>query len=130
MHEIFVKFANTNPESMKQIIYITLSIFLISCGSTKIFIPTQVDADRGAAKYPGLTLASLEQGRSLFEQYCTQCHGAKSPQMKDSDAWHKTVPRMAKKSEGKDSKNFIDAEKQKVILQYLVTMSTVPKPSK
>lgn len=98
---------------------------LVSC-SAKLLAPTQADADRGKAKYEGLTLASLNEGKELFQQNCSQCHGLKSPTSKTEEKWNKIVPIMVKKVNKKAGKEELDAAEEQLILKYLVTMSTAP----
>lgn len=107
---------------MKKIICVFASIILISCGSTKLLTPTQADADRGSAKFSGLTLASLNEGKANFETHCTTCHGLKDPKKKTEDQWKSIVPRMAQKANKKAGKEVIDAAMEASILQYVVTM--------
>jgi cytochrome c5 len=83
--------------------------------------PTQTDADRVAAKYPGSTLADLQEGKRLFEANCDNCHKLKNPAKHTETHWKKTVPRMA----GKANKHgeAIDAKTQELITRYLVAMA-------
>jgi len=107
---------------MKKIIFILSSVILFSCGTTQLLTPTQADAERGSAKFSGLTLASLNEGKSNFETQCTQCHALKDPKKKTEEQWKSIVPRMAQKAHKKAGKEVIDATMQASILQYVVTM--------
>lgn len=100
---------------MKKIIYIYVILLLSACSAT-ILTPAQGDADRGAQKFPGLTLAELNQGKTLYEASCGKCHGLKKPNALDEAGWRKIVPPMAQKAK-------IDAEAERLVLQYVVTMS-------
>lgn len=106
-----------------------VAVLLSACGATKLVIPSSADAERGSQKFPGVTVASLNEGKSLFEQNCGKCHGLKDPTKRDEEKWNSVVPRMVKKVNKKAGKEEIDSRKQQLLLQYLVTMSTV-KPSK
>jgi cytochrome c5 len=98
---------------------------LVSC-SAKLLVPTQADADRGMTKYEGLSLTSLLEGKALFEQNCSKCHGLKSPTSRNEEKWNKIVPIMVKKVNKKAGKEELDAAEEQLILKYLVTMSTAP----
>ena len=111
---------------MKKAAIIFSVVLLAACGSTKLLTPTQTDAQRGAQTYPGYTLAQLNEGKSLFETKCTQCHGLKSPMKKGPDKWPGTVERMVKKASKSETKK-ISASEQESITKYLVTMSSASK---
>lgn len=108
---------------------IAVAVVLSACGAVKLVTPSDADAQRGSQKYPGLSLGSLNEGKTLFEQNCGRCHGLKDPTKRDEEKWNAVVPRMVKKVNKKVGHEEIDARKQQMILQYLVTMSTV-KPAK
>ena len=110
---------------MKKTLIILSVIFLAACGSVKLLTPTQADADRAAQKFPGMTLADLNQGKAAFEKNCTMCHSMKNPASKTEDKWRKTVPIMVGRANKKTER--IDSATQESILRYLITMS---KPSK
>src|SRR5664279_5768116 len=112
---------------MKIIPAIFFIVVLVACGSTaKLASSQQSDADRGAAKYPGYTLADLNNGRDLFQQNCNRCHHLKDPQSRNEAKWNKIVPVMVKKLNKKEGKIVIDDQQQESILRYLVTMSSAP----
>ncbi len=106
---------------MKKAIVILSVVLLTSC-SAKLAMPTQSDADRGSAKFSGLTVAQLEEGRALFKSKCTQCHPAKKPSSRDEVKWREIVPKMAEKAHRK-GKEEISSTDQEKILKYLITMS-------
>jgi hypothetical protein len=111
---------------MKKTIVILSVLFLTSC-SAKLLRPTQSDADRGAAKFPGLTVTELNEGRAMFKHKCTQCHPAKNPSSREEDEWRKIVPQMAAKAMKKKNKKKISDADQEIILKYLITMSEAHK---
>ena len=108
---------------MKYTLFFVAIIFLSACGPTKLMPITQADVDRGAAKYPGTTLESLNDGKADFQHYCTQCHKLKDPAKKTADQWMKIVPGMTEKAARSATKEKIDEAKKESILKYLVTMS-------
>ncbi len=115
---------------MKKCIGAFAIVFLIACGSAKLLLPTQADADRGAQKFSGLTLAELNEGKSLYEMNCAACHGLKRPASQSEREWNKIVPEMVGKVNKEAGKEVIDAHKQQVILNYLVTMGPDNKQRK
>jgi len=76
---------------------------------------TDADATRAAAKYPGASLTSLQNGKLLYEENCGRCHGLKNPTAYNEEQWGKHVKRMAPKAK-------IDKPTEDLILQYVVTM--------
>jgi cytochrome c5 len=113
---------------MRKTAFIFATALLTACTAAKLMTPAQSDVDRVATKYPGYTLADLNQGKSLFEQTCSQCHKLKDPTSRNEDKWKEIVPQMINKLDKKEGKQVIDDKQQELILQYLVTMSTGAKP--
>jgi len=113
---------------MKKTLYafVGLLMVLAACSTVKLVQPTQADADRGVQKYSNLTLADLNQGKTIYEQECALCHGLKNPASKNEDQWKKIVPNMVEKVNKKKGKVAIDQKSEEILLQYLITMSTVP----
>lgn len=107
---------------------LSLIIILAACGSTKLVIPSQADVDRASQKNNSITLASINEGKALFEQNCNRCHGYKNPNSRSEKRWAKIIPRMVAKVNKKMKKEEIDANEQELILNYVVTMSSV-KPT-
>jgi cytochrome c5 len=101
----------------KSILFAATILILAACASKKATISlTDTDGLRAAAKYPGASLASLQKGKSLYEENCGSCHGLKSPTDYNEEQWGKHVKRMAPKAK-------IDKPTEDLILQYVVTMS-------
>lgn len=95
-----------------------LSLLILTACSVKLVAPTQTDADRVAQRMPGTTLADLQEGKSLFETKCTQCHGIKKPSSKTESEWQQIIPIMAKRAE-KDHAQLITGHDQEQIMKYL-----------
>jgi cytochrome c5 len=77
---------------------------------------TQADADRAAAKFPGATLASLNDGKNHYENNCGKCHKLHAPADFSEEKWKKVVPPMSGKAN-------VDKNTENLILQYVVTLS-------
>jgi len=102
---------------MKKSIVIASFLFLTAC-SAKLVAPTQADADRVEQRMPNTTLADLQEGKTLFETKCTQCHGLKKPASKTESEWQQIIPIMAKRAE-KEHKQLITGHDQEQIMKYL-----------
>ncbi len=83
---------------------------------------TQADVERAAAKFPGSTLATLTEGKTIYEAHCGSCHALKSPTSESENEWRKIVPNMVQKVNKKEGKPLGQASEDK-ILAYLVTMA-------
>jgi cytochrome c5 len=102
---------------MKKSIAIVLLLFLTAC-SAKLVTPTQADADRVEQRMPGTTLEDLQEGKSLYETKCKQCHGLKKPSSRTESDWQHIIPIMAKRAE-KAKKLIITGHDQEQIMKYL-----------
>jgi len=101
----------------KSILFLAAITFLAACASKKAVVSlSESDASRAAAKYPGASLATLQNGKMLYEEKCSNCHGLKNPTAYNEEQWGKHVKRMAPKAK-------IDKPTEELILQYVVTMS-------
>lgn len=99
---------------MKKIAVLFVLMAFVAC--TKLIVPTQPDADYAAQSFPGTSLEDLNQGRLLYKDNCGKCHLLKKPSSRTEEEWRKIVPKMAKKAK-------IDAQKEDLILRYVITMS-------
>jgi len=100
---------------MKKTFIVIFLSCLAACGTYKSISPTQNDVDRGATKFPGLTLSQLNEGKATFESNCGKCHGLGRPFNVSVNALEKIMPEMAAKAG-------IDNEKSDRVLKYLITM--------
>ena len=110
---------------MKSLTIAAMILLLAACGS-KMMSLSQADANRGATKFPGLTVAALNAGKLHYETHCQSCHGLISPKAKTEATWRALVPKMVVLVNKKSPMMAIDSAKQASILQYVVTMSTAP----
>jgi cytochrome c5 len=106
---------------MKKYLFLSSLLFLVACGTTKLAAPAQADADRGTAKFAGLTLAQLTEGKSVYDMNCGACHKAPKPKSQTEAAWRQIVPEMCVKSKRKTG-NAITAEQEENLLRYLIVM--------
>jgi cytochrome c5 len=106
---------------MKKLTVILAAVALTGCFTAKKIAPSQTDVDRMAAKFPGYTLAELNEGKGLYEANCGTCHALKKPTSEPESEWRRIVPDMVRKV----NKNgmVLDNAKEERILKYLITMS-------
>ena len=90
-----------------------------ACGGSPIPEPSSADASRGTAHFPDLTLAELEQGRTLYVSRCGSCHVLKRPAELPAENWAHEVEEMRSKNGVKLS----DAE-ARAIARYLFVAAT------
>lgn len=99
---------------------------LVGCMAAKNTLPVQADADRMQPVYPGITVADISNGKTIYEQKCSTCHPLKKPGNRTSEAWKHIVPEMAAKA-NKKTPGKITVADEEIILKYLITMATAPK---
>lgn len=112
---------------MKKTVFI-IALVLVGCVTTKVATtgPSQGDVDRVQAKFPGYTLAELNEGKTLYEKHCNICHPLAAPTAHSEEQWRKVVPVMVVKVNRKQN-NVLDAKGEDLILKYVVTMSGAEK---
>ncbi|MEO9257109.1 MAG: hypothetical protein ABI207_01935 [Crocinitomicaceae bacterium] len=105
---------------MKKIaLYISVGFVIAAC-SPSFIIPTQADADRVQTQFPGATVASLAEGKTLMENNCAKCHHLMKPKSQTEEQWNHIVPIMAKKAK-------LNSEDEAKVLQYILTSKPVKK---
>ncbi len=95
-------------------LYIISIIVLAGCSASKMVTMTQTDADKAAAKFPGATLVSLQEGQKLYGDNCGKCHALISTTWGNEAQWKEIIPPMAEKAKINDTQ-------QTLITQYLLT---------
>lgn len=106
---------------MKKFLTVLTGVVLaIACSPKVVVGPTQTHVDRVAAKFPGYTLAQLQQDQVLYEEKCGSCHAFKSPSLHNETEWKQVVPRMAEMANRNTVR--IDTTAQASVLRYLITM--------
>jgi cytochrome c5 len=107
---------------MKKTAFILSTVLMIAGCSAKLILPSQVDADRMNSKYPGYTLAELNEGKALYEAHCGNCHGLKKPSSHTEQQWSGIVPDMVRQVNKKAGKDLLNRSNEESILRYVVTM--------
>ena len=114
---------------MKKAVLLVPVLFLLACQAVLLTTPSQSDIERVAEKYPNYTLVELQEGKKQYEKHCQTCHGLKNPRKESEEEWKEIVPEMVHKA--KKKRNIvIDIAAEEVILKYVITMSSAPKPIK
>jgi cytochrome c2 len=101
---------------MKKTLVIIALVGLAACASQKMLTPTEADATAAASKFPGTTLADLQEGKTLYEANCQKCHGLKNPQKFTETQLDQIVPSMAAKAK-------VDKATETKIHHYMVALS-------
>jgi mono/diheme cytochrome c family protein len=86
-----------------------------TCGLS-LPVATPTDVQRAQARYPGVTSAELERGRTLYGARCSVCHAPHSPTEFTADRWPTLVGEMRERAK-------LDDTEQALIERYLVTMA-------
>jgi cytochrome c5 len=104
---------------MRRALLIALSIGSLAVACARVQMPhaTPADAARGGARFPGVTVSELEQGRSLYVSKCSACHQPVEPTRLRPEEWPGHVEEMRGRAH-------LDAEQARLVEQYLVTMSS------
>lgn len=108
-------------------LYVVAAVLVLSACSAKLITPTQADADRGAEKYPGVTLEELTKGKELFKEHCGSCHPYKNVTKGTEEQWNKVVPEMVQKVNKKAKQQVLGAAEQDLILKYTLVMNEARK---
>jgi mono/diheme cytochrome c family protein len=91
-----------------------LLLLLLAGGcASRLPPPTDADALRASARWPGTTLANLVRGRALYIDHCSGCHVLHLPTERPPAAWPGIVTEMEKRSR-------LDPEKSTALVRYLV----------
>ena len=93
-----------------------LLVGLAGCASSSAPRATEADATRARLRWPGITLAELDAGRSLYVGRCGTCHVPPPPGDHTPEAWPGHVHEMAERA-GLDDAEALQIER------YVVTMA-------
>jgi mono/diheme cytochrome c family protein len=94
---------------------------LVSCAGLTPPPPTEADARRAAAQWPGVTAADLERGRSLYLSRCSGCHQPVDPSHIRPDDWPHHVAEMRDRAH-------LKSDEESLIVRYLMTVASRPHP--
>jgi hypothetical protein len=94
-------------------------LFLAGCAG-QLPPPSEADALRASARYPGTTVADLARGRKMYVERCSGCHALVRPDRKGPDEWPKLVAEMTDRAK-------LNEDVAQEILRYLVVASGAPR---
>ena len=78
---------------------------------------TELQAERASERWPGTSVAQLEQGRALYQGRCGNCHQLFSPGHFPEQRWRVEIAEMRERAH-------LSAEQENLIFQYLATASS------
>jgi mono/diheme cytochrome c family protein len=104
---------------LKRSLFVTALALLGACAG-QLPPPTEADALRARAQFPGTTVEELTRGRKLYVAHCSGCHALVPPHDKAPDQWPKLLEEMKARAKLKED---TAAE----ILRYLVVASGAPR---
>jgi len=98
-------------------------LLLAGCAHTAAPRPTDADAARAQTRWPSITLAELDHGRSLYVGHCGNCHLPPKPSEHSAEEWPVHVAEMSERAG-------LDHAQEELVVRYVVTMasSTAPSP--
>ena len=76
--------------------------------------PIESDVAIASAHWPGTTLDNLNQGYSIYDDKCTDCHRTKKPDSFTVDEWNSIMPKMGRKAK-------LDTTQYKLVFRYILT---------
>jgi len=79
--------------------------------------PTELDARRVTARFPGVKTADLEHGRSLYAVRCSRCHDLFDPGAYSASHWETSVHEM-------NSRAGLSNDEERLVIQYLVAVAS------
>ncbi len=88
---------------------------LAACTASLVH-PGAADAQLAATRWPGTTVAQLEQGRAAYVANCSRCHALHVPEEYPASDWPALVDAMADRAK-------LGAADREAIVRFLVTTS-------
>lgn len=107
---------------MKHLTVLFVAAIIFSCAKTTL-VQTPTNTDQAQTKSNVSTEAELLEGKKLYETNCGSCHELKHPNSQTKEGWKHEVFDMSKKVNREAGKEVLDAKKQAIILNYLLTAS-------
>ncbi len=91
--------------------------FAVACARVQMPRPTELHAQSAQTRWPGVTVADLDRGRSLYVARCSSCHQPVPPTHIAPAEWPGHVQEMSERAH-------LDASEQRLVETYLVTMAS------
>lgn len=93
-----------------------IALLALACGGG-LPNPSQTDVDRSGTRWPGLTVADLERGRTLYAGRCAACHQLYAPHSFTPERWELEVDKMSARAR-------LNERQELEIRQYLVSVAS------
>lgn len=77
---------------------------------------TEADLPRAHAVFPGATVGSLNEGRSLYAAHCSGCHTLHLPETRTAPEWNDMMDEMVDEAH-------LTVDERKLVEQYLLTFA-------
>jgi mono/diheme cytochrome c family protein len=97
-----------------------LAVALAGCAG-RLAMPTEADAVRAAAHWPGTTVNELTRGRALYVSRCASCHSLYQPREFPPQKWGSFVGEMAERAK-------LSPLEVNQLVHYLMTAAEAPPP--
>jgi cytochrome c5 len=97
------------------------SALLLGACAVALPSPTASDTARVARRWPHVTTADLDAGRTLYAERCSRCHELYAPDSYGAAAWERNVRAMRERSRLSDAEHSF-------IVQYLVSVASRNEP--
>ncbi len=88
---------------------------LVACTASLVH-PGPADGQLATGRWPGTTVAQLEQGRAAYVAHCSRCHALHVPEEYPASDWPALVDAMADRAQ-------LGAADREAIVRFLVTTS-------
>lgn len=95
------------------LIILTLGCILYGCGQA-LYMPDLVHVQKAQVTDPGITLETLQHGRTLYTEKCSSCHTLFLPKAFSKEKWTKEMEEMAVEAK-------LQGNEKKLILDYLTS---------
>jgi cytochrome c5 len=92
-------------------------LVLTACAHSRAPRVTPADAERAQQRWPSITVAELDQGRSLFVGHCGTCHLPPKPTDYAPETWPGHVSDMRERAG-------LTFDDQQLVERYVITMAS------
>lgn len=106
------------PASLRAAMWVLAAI--LGCGGG-LREPTAADASLAAKRWPGTTLALLNEGRTLYVRRCGTCHALYAPTELAEPEWRESIAEMRERAH-------VQPREEDLILKYLVAVGASGRP--
>jgi cytochrome c5 len=89
---------------------------LVACAARSLPAVTPADADRAQQRWPEMTAAQLDRGRTLYAARCSNCHQPVQPSDVPAPEWPGHVDEMRERAH-------LDDGEATLVKRYLITMA-------